>query len=206
MKQIFSGVFEHKGKIFTKNLVPGTKVYGEALLKESGVEYREWIPWRSKLGAAIKNSLKKLPLNAGNNVLYLGSSEGTTPSHISDIIGKEGLLFLRRDLFARFPSSQNTLDVRLYGEMDVAKQPGEQSEGYQLDDERPVRPHPTPGPGQQNACHQDDGQIAIAAKRLILENVFQITVGIIIRWYGKTDSLINCQERVEWGSHKEHGY
>lgn len=93
MKQIFSGVFEHNSKIFTKNFVPGAKVYGETLLKESGVEYREWIPWRSKLGAAIKNGLKKLPLNAGNNVLYLGSSEGTTPSHISDIIGKEGLLF-----------------------------------------------------------------------------------------------------------------
>ncbi|HLD58903.1 MAG TPA: fibrillarin-like rRNA/tRNA 2'-O-methyltransferase [archaeon] len=93
MKQIFQGVFEANKKIFTKNLVPGKSVYGELLVKENSLEFREWVPWRSKLGAAIKNGLKQLPLKEGNNVLYLGSSEGTTPSYVSDIIGENGLLF-----------------------------------------------------------------------------------------------------------------
>jgi fibrillarin-like pre-rRNA processing protein len=93
MKQLFPGIFELNGKVFTKNLVPGKNVYGETLILENNVEYREWIPWRSKLGAAIKNKLKQVPLTAGSNVLYLGSSEGTTPSHVSDIIGEKGILF-----------------------------------------------------------------------------------------------------------------
>jgi len=94
MKQIFPGVFENQKKIFTKNLVPGKSVYGELLvIKENALEFREWVPWRSKLGAAIKNGLKQLPLKEGSNVLYLGSSEGTTASHVSDIIGENGLLF-----------------------------------------------------------------------------------------------------------------
>jgi fibrillarin-like pre-rRNA processing protein len=93
MKQIFSEIFESRGKLFTKNLVPGKKVYGEALVIENGIEYREWIPWRSKLCAGIKNGLKQLPIKEGSNVLYMGSAEGTTPSHISDIIGKDGILF-----------------------------------------------------------------------------------------------------------------
>jgi fibrillarin-like pre-rRNA processing protein len=93
MKRLFSGVFEEGGKLFTKNLVPGKRVYGERLVARNGAEFREWVPWRSKLAAAIKNGLMELPLKAGDTVLYLGSSEGTTPSHISDIIGKKGLLF-----------------------------------------------------------------------------------------------------------------
>lgn len=93
MKELFEGVFEHKGKILTKNLVPGQAVYGEKLFRVKGTEYREWIPFRSKLCAAIKNGLKKLPLLKGSNVLYLGIAEGTTASHISDIIGKNGIIF-----------------------------------------------------------------------------------------------------------------
>ncbi len=93
MKQLFEGVFEHKGKIFTKNLALGQRVYGEKLLKLKGIEYREWIPFRSKLCAAIKNGLKKLPLEKGSNVLYLGIAEGTTASHISDIVEESGAVF-----------------------------------------------------------------------------------------------------------------
>jgi fibrillarin-like pre-rRNA processing protein len=86
-------VFESNGKIFTKNLVPGKRVYGEILVQGNVSEFREWVPWRSKLAAAIKNGLTKLPVKEESNVLYLGSAEGTTPSHISDIIGEKGLLF-----------------------------------------------------------------------------------------------------------------
>ncbi len=93
MKQIFEGIFSSKGKILTKNFTPGKKVYGEKLVKTGSVEYREWNPYRSKLCAAIKKGLKKLEIKKGLNVLYLGVAEGTTASHLSDVIEEKGLIF-----------------------------------------------------------------------------------------------------------------
>jgi len=78
---------------YTKNLVPGKDVYGEKLVREKGVEYREWNITRSKLGAGLAKNLNKLKLGKGDLVLYLGASTGTTVSHISDIVGKSGLVF-----------------------------------------------------------------------------------------------------------------
>lgn len=75
-----------KGEIATKNLTPGRRVYGERLLKVKGEEYRVWSPKRSKLAAAIKKGLKELPLENSSRVLYLGAAQGTTASHISDIV------------------------------------------------------------------------------------------------------------------------
>lgn len=92
MKQVLKGVYLYKKKIFTKNLVPGKKVYNEKLLKKNGFEYREWNPFRSKLAAAIKKGLKHWPLNKDSNVLYLGAATGTTLSHLSDI-AVNGALF-----------------------------------------------------------------------------------------------------------------
>jgi fibrillarin-like pre-rRNA processing protein len=93
LKRVFSGIFSQGEKLFTRNLAPGRRVYGETLIVRQGVEFREWVPWRSKLAAAIKNGLEEVPLREGTTLLYLGSSEGTTASHISDIIGRTGLLF-----------------------------------------------------------------------------------------------------------------
>ncbi|HSQ53515.1 MAG TPA: fibrillarin-like rRNA/tRNA 2'-O-methyltransferase, partial [Acidobacteriota bacterium] len=39
-------------KLGTKNLAPGTSVYGERLVKYKQIEYRLWDPFRSKLSAA----------------------------------------------------------------------------------------------------------------------------------------------------------
>ncbi len=80
-------------KLATKNLVPGTRVYGERLYRIAGVEYREWNPYRSKLAAAIVKGIQSVPLGEGDRVLYLGTATGTTPSHISDIIGEKGVLY-----------------------------------------------------------------------------------------------------------------
>ena len=88
MKEIFPGVFEHRGRLYTKNLVPRVKVYGEELLREEGVEYRNWNPYRSKPAAAIKNGLRNFPLGGGSKILYLGAATGTTVSHFSDIAEK----------------------------------------------------------------------------------------------------------------------
>jgi len=93
MKEIFNGVFRVGKNIYTKNLTPGSRVYGEKLFVSAGVEYREWDPTRSKLSAAILNGLTTLPIRSGSVILYLGISAGTTASHISDIIGKDGLIY-----------------------------------------------------------------------------------------------------------------
>ena len=80
-------------KIYTKNLVPGKIVYGEQLVKVQGEEYRQWAPTRSKLGAALEKGTDYISLNEGEIVLYLGASSGTTVSHVSDIVGKDGFVF-----------------------------------------------------------------------------------------------------------------
>lgn len=92
-KTKFDRVFKTNGKFATINLVPGEKVYNEELVKEKNTEYRTWDFWRSKPSAAFKNRLKQFPLKKGMNVLYLGIANGTTASHLSDIIGKEGLIY-----------------------------------------------------------------------------------------------------------------
>lgn len=85
-KTRYYGVYRRKGKILTKNLVPGFKVYGEELIRLKNEEYRVWEPKRSKLGAAILKGLKEIPIKKGDNILYLGAASGTTASHVSDIV------------------------------------------------------------------------------------------------------------------------
>ena len=89
----FPGVFSKKRSIYTKNLVPGQQVYGERLVKEGINELREWDPRRSKLAAAILKKISQIGLKEGNIVLYLGAASGTTASHVSDIISKDGFIF-----------------------------------------------------------------------------------------------------------------
>ena len=89
MKQIFEGIFNDGNRIYTTNLMPGKRVYGEKLVGDK----REWDPKRSKLGAAIANGMKEMPIKAGSIVLYLGASTGTTVSHVSDIVGAEGFVY-----------------------------------------------------------------------------------------------------------------
>ncbi|MFH0832580.1 MAG: fibrillarin-like rRNA/tRNA 2'-O-methyltransferase [Candidatus Aenigmatarchaeota archaeon] len=91
MKEIFSGVFVDGKKLYTMNLVHGSSVYGEKLVKHDGKELREWVPTRSKLAAALLNGLKEL--NTGKRIMYLGASTGTTISHVSDIVGEDGVVY-----------------------------------------------------------------------------------------------------------------
>ena len=92
-QHIFWFQVEGERKLATENLVPGNQVYNEKLLNVKGVEYRIWNPFRSKLAASIMNGLKDFPFNKKSDVLYLGVSTGTTISHISDIIGQDGIVF-----------------------------------------------------------------------------------------------------------------
>lgn len=84
---------DKKWRLYTKNLVRGQRVYGERLIVYNGEEYREWIANRSKLAAAIRKNIGKVPIKEGDKVLYLGIAAGTTASHISDIIGWKGIIY-----------------------------------------------------------------------------------------------------------------
>jgi fibrillarin-like pre-rRNA processing protein len=80
-------------RLATQNLVPSRTVYGERLIRFKKVEYRVWDAFRSKLAAAIVKGVKTVPITPGSRVLYLGAASGTTPSHVSDIVGEEGYVY-----------------------------------------------------------------------------------------------------------------
>lgn len=86
-------VYQEKRRLYTKNLTPGKTVYDESLVKENNVEYREWNPRKSKLASLILKGCTDIKMRKDDIVLYLGSASGTTVSHISDILGKEGFVF-----------------------------------------------------------------------------------------------------------------
>lgn len=93
-REVYVVEFEDgSARLATKNLVPGKKVYGERLFRQGDVEYREWNAYRSKLAGALLKGLKELPISRGSRVLYLGAGSGTTPSHVSDIVGREGIVY-----------------------------------------------------------------------------------------------------------------
>ncbi len=75
----FNGVFVEGRRIYTRDLISG---------KPS-----EWDPRRSKLAAAIAKGISEIGIKEGNTILYLGASSGTTASHVSDIVGKNGFVF-----------------------------------------------------------------------------------------------------------------
>ncbi len=90
-------VYEEEGKrrksIFTKNLTPGKNVYGEKLVSQQTIEYREWNPAKSKLCSAMMMGCSDIKIRKGDVVLYLGSASGTTVSHVSDIVAEKGFVF-----------------------------------------------------------------------------------------------------------------
>jgi len=85
-------VYERSRSIYTKALVPGS-VYGESMYRHEGSLYREWVPNRSKVAAAIMKGAPNIFIRKGHIVLYLGAASGTTASHISDMVGKDGFIF-----------------------------------------------------------------------------------------------------------------
>jgi len=80
-------------RLATRNFVPGRVVYGERLIRFKKVEYRVWGAFRSKLAASILRGVQVVPIVAGSRVLYLGAASGTTPSHVSDIVGEAGHVY-----------------------------------------------------------------------------------------------------------------
>lgn len=52
-----------------------------------------WNPYRSKLGAAVVGGIENIYMEPGSKVLYLGAASGTTVSHVSDIVGENGVVY-----------------------------------------------------------------------------------------------------------------
>merc|ERR1712032_279590 len=81
----------------------GISVYGEKRINidtsldansnVSKLEYRVWNPFRSKLAAAVLGGVDNIWIEPTSKVLYLGAASGTTVSHVSDIVGAEGLVY-----------------------------------------------------------------------------------------------------------------
>jgi fibrillarin-like pre-rRNA processing protein len=76
-------------RLVTKALVPG--VHGEKTVKVGDAEYRIWDPYHSKLAALLIKGAT-IPLKKDSTVLYLGAANGTTASHVSDIVS-DGVVF-----------------------------------------------------------------------------------------------------------------
>jgi len=92
----FYEIFQEKKKrtkLYTLNLVKGNSVYGERLVKQKKSEFREWDENKSKLASYIIKGGNQVGLKPGFKVLYLGASTGTTVSHVSDIVGKQGFIY-----------------------------------------------------------------------------------------------------------------
>jgi fibrillarin-like pre-rRNA processing protein len=110
-------VFSENNKLYTLSSNPGTRVYGEKIVKISDQEYREWNPRKSKLAAYIKTGGKFFPFKKDSRILYLGASSGTTASHISDIVS-EGKIYcvefsprMFRDLVKTCAPRENMLPI-----------------------------------------------------------------------------------------------
>jgi fibrillarin-like pre-rRNA processing protein len=82
-------VLKMDDRIYTLDAEGGRPVYGEKIIEVHERKYREWIPWRSKLGALLRKRDYTLE---DADILYLGAAQGTTVSHLSDIL-ERGRIF-----------------------------------------------------------------------------------------------------------------
>ena len=88
------------------------------LVQLEGEEYRLWNPFRSKLSTAILLGVKALPELYQKKIIYLGASHGTTVSHISDLVGDDGVIFAvefsvraAREFVAKCSSRKNIIPI-----------------------------------------------------------------------------------------------
>jgi len=95
---IFWITVKNKKKLATLNNASVNEVYNEKLIKMNGKQYNLWNPYTSKLAAAIVNGMEIFPILEKTKVLYLNSTIEKTLSHISDIIGVNGKIFILSDI------------------------------------------------------------------------------------------------------------
>ncbi len=95
---IFWITVKNKKKLATLNNVSVNQAYNERLVEKNGKQYNVWNHYRSKLAAAIINGLEIFPILKKTRVLYFGDTAKNTVSHISDIIGIDGKIFVVNDI------------------------------------------------------------------------------------------------------------
>ena len=88
-----NGLYSFGKDIATKSLVPKVKVYDEKLVNVGKDQFRIWDPDHSKLGAAFRKGLQNNYFWDSAKVLYLGIASGTSASHVSDLIGNNGIIY-----------------------------------------------------------------------------------------------------------------
>ncbi len=108
LREVYPGVFRDGRNYYTVNAVKGNQVYGERLMRQDGIEFRQWDPRRSKLAAALHSGLDSMPIRRRDRVLYLGAASGTTVSHISEIT--------KRDVYAIEFAPRSFRDLLLVAE------------------------------------------------------------------------------------------
>ncbi len=90
LNNVFSFIAQDGSKrLVTKSLVPW--MGGGKTINAGNDEYRIWDPYHSKLAALLIKCVS-IPIKKDSLVLYLGAANGTTVSHVSDIVS-EGTVF-----------------------------------------------------------------------------------------------------------------
>lgn len=97
VREVFKGVYEVEDeegtRLATLSIAPGIVVYGEKTIRIGDAEYRVWNPYRSKIAAALLKGLRSFFIEPGWRILYLGAASGTTVSHVSDVVGPNGIVY-----------------------------------------------------------------------------------------------------------------
>lgn len=91
--EVYESQEGRRTQLYTISMFPGQRVYGEEVIHENGIEYRQWDASKSKLAASILKGSPNIGMRKNDVVLYLGSASGTTASHVSDIVGSNGFIF-----------------------------------------------------------------------------------------------------------------
>lgn len=110
-------LLREKNRLWTRNAVPGAKVYGETLRRTQGHEYRAWSARRSKLAAYLEKGGQGFQPRGDETVLYLGAASGSTVSHLSDLMPKGRIVAVEfsprpfRDLLQLAAMRDNILPV-----------------------------------------------------------------------------------------------
>ena len=90
LDNVFTVELNGSKRIVTKSLVPVTS--GDKHIIVGNEEYRVWNPFHSKLAAILLKNPDITFLKRNSTVLYLGAANGTTVSHVSDIVS-EGVIY-----------------------------------------------------------------------------------------------------------------
>ncbi len=111
-------LYDDGRRLYTKSILPGITPFAERTVRQRNEEYREFDPTHSKLAAMIMKGCTNIGIRKNDVILYLGASHGYTISFLSDIVGKEGLIFgidpaprVMRDLVFLAGDRQNIVPI-----------------------------------------------------------------------------------------------